>query len=835
MRKLILILLLLSHFAVYSQVDTCTSYSQDDSLTYANYYGTYAFYNIVIPYKHHFNYCHDSVNYLAFDSITHTLQYFIPGIGWTVLGTSSSSYTASGYLGQSGFSFFADTTVHKLATKTNLNSYYLASNPSNFITLGSLSGTAPLNYNNSTGIISMGAASGSANGYLTSSDWGLFNGKQGALNGSGLVRMTGTTVSYDNTAYGTGSVTDITAGTGLSGGIITATGTISMPNTGTPGTYGSTSSFPVITTDAQGRITTITTQTVTTTSGTVTSVSGTANRITSTGGATPTIDISSTFEGLLGKIANPLSQFASTTSSQLAGVISDETGTGSLVFGISPVLTTPNIGTATGNITGNAATVTTNANLTGDVTSVGNTSSYNNKVPLSKGGTNADLSATGGAAQYLKQSSSGAAITVGVIPTADLPTISLTGNVTGAASGGSIATTIGAGVVTNSMLAGSIDLTSKVIGILPVANGGTNSNSVVVTPTATHYAGWDAGKNIAANDYLQGYQTLVTSATTASITATSPFMTVFTGTVTQTVVLPITSTLASIASGLTQQFNIINQTSATITVNSSSGNLVQTITAGNKCTFTCQSNSATDATGWIPTLITLNGGVASVSNSDNSLTLSSTTGAIVASLNVNNSNTWTKAQAVTPYQLTYGSATSVDLSQSNNFYEVLTGNTNLAVPTNLKAGQVGWVDFDQDVTGSRTLNASPAWCYTASGGTQPTLTTTAYARDKLTYVVDYYSTGSVTCTSATPGVVTWTSNALQNGQRFAFTAGTPPTGTSLNTLYFVTVVSAGTTFKLSTSYSNFQAGTFVATSSTGSGLTGTALSITIGTSCLNCQ
>jgi len=37
---------------------------------------------------------------------------------------------------------------------------------------------------------------------------------------------------------------------------------------------------------------------------------------------------------------NPLSQFAATTSSQLAGVISDETGTGSLVFGTSPTFTT---------------------------------------------------------------------------------------------------------------------------------------------------------------------------------------------------------------------------------------------------------------------------------------------------------------------------------------------------------------------------------------------------------------------------------------------------------------------------------------------------------------
>lgn len=51
------------------------------------------------------------------------------------------------------------------------------------------------------------------------------------------------------------------------------------------------------------------------------------------------------------------------------------TGTGVLVRATSPVFTTPNIGSATGNISGNAATVTTNANLTGIVTSTGNATS----------------------------------------------------------------------------------------------------------------------------------------------------------------------------------------------------------------------------------------------------------------------------------------------------------------------------------------------------------------------------------------------------------------------------------------------------------------------------
>lgn len=80
-------------------------------------------------------------------------------------------------------------------------------------------------------------------------------------------------------------------------------------------------------------------------------------------------------------VANGLDQFAATTSAELAGVISNETGSGALVFGTSPTLVTPALGTpASGvatNLTGTAASltagsVTTNANLTGDVTSSGN-------------------------------------------------------------------------------------------------------------------------------------------------------------------------------------------------------------------------------------------------------------------------------------------------------------------------------------------------------------------------------------------------------------------------------------------------------------------------------
>lgn len=112
--------------------------------------------------------------------------------------------------------------------------------------------------------------------------------------------------------------------------------------------------------------------------GTVTAVTGTINRVTSTGGTTPQIDISATFEALLGKVATGLQQFAATTSAQFRSVISDETGTG-LAYFQGGDIGTPSAGVAT-NLIGTAAgltagTVTTNANLTGAITSVGNATS----------------------------------------------------------------------------------------------------------------------------------------------------------------------------------------------------------------------------------------------------------------------------------------------------------------------------------------------------------------------------------------------------------------------------------------------------------------------------
>jgi hypothetical protein len=84
----------------------------------------------------------------------------------------------------------------------------------------------------------------------------------------------------------------------------------------------------------------------------------------------PTGDRTVTLPDATGTVAltnNKLDAFAATTSAELRTVISDETGTGGLVFADTPTLITPNIGAATG----------TSLVLSGDLTVNGTTTTIN--------------------------------------------------------------------------------------------------------------------------------------------------------------------------------------------------------------------------------------------------------------------------------------------------------------------------------------------------------------------------------------------------------------------------------------------------------------------------
>ena len=109
-------------------------------------------------------------------------------------------------------------------------------NGANFITLASLSGTAPIQYNNTTGAISITQSGTASNGYLSSTDWNTFNNKQATISltttgTSGAATLVGATLNIPN--YGsalTGYVpyTGATANVDLGGFNITAGGTSSF-------------------------------------------------------------------------------------------------------------------------------------------------------------------------------------------------------------------------------------------------------------------------------------------------------------------------------------------------------------------------------------------------------------------------------------------------------------------------------------------------------------------------------------------------------------------------------------------------------------------------------
>ena len=105
-------------------------------------------------------------------------------------------------------------------------------NGANFITLASLSGTAPITYNSATGAISITQAGTASNGYLSSTDWNTFNNKQATITltttgTSGASTLVGATL---NIPQYQGVLTNPVTGTGTTNTLAKFTGTSTIGN-----------------------------------------------------------------------------------------------------------------------------------------------------------------------------------------------------------------------------------------------------------------------------------------------------------------------------------------------------------------------------------------------------------------------------------------------------------------------------------------------------------------------------------------------------------------------------------------------------------------------------
>ena len=160
------------------------------------------------------------------------------------------------------------------------------------------------------------------------------------------------------------------------------------------------------------------------------------------------------------------------SSANLASAVTDETGTGALVFANSPTLVTPTLGTPA------SATLT---NATGLPLSTGVTGT----LPIANGGTSATTAAGARTALLPSFTGNGGKVVVVNSGATDIEyiTVSGTGTVTSVGGTGTVngitltGTVTAAGNLTLGGALSGVNLTTQVTGTLPIANGGTNATS----------------------------------------------------------------------------------------------------------------------------------------------------------------------------------------------------------------------------------------------------------------------------------------------------------------------------------------------------------------------
>jgi hypothetical protein len=170
-------------------------------------------------------------------------------------------------------------------------------------------------------------------------------------------------------------------------------------------------------------------------------------------------------------------------------------------------------------------------------------------------------------------------------------------------STGSIITAGGAGIAkalyvgTTANVAGAATLGSTLTyGGVTLTNAVTGTGKMVLdtSPTITGLTANGVTATLPViNNIKMGYSTTATAAGTTTLTVSSNYRQFFTGTLAQTIVLPVTSTLVT---GMA--FEIENNSTGLLTVNSSGGNLVGTIPAGVCAHAVCIGITLTTAADW---------------------------------------------------------------------------------------------------------------------------------------------------------------------------------------------------------------------------------------------
>lgn len=283
-------------------------------------------------------------------------------------------------------------------------------------------------------------------------------------------------------------------------------------------------------------------------------------------------------------------------------------------------------------------------------------------------------------------------------------------------SSGTITISGGSTGLTTTGSGSTIDLAGK----LAIGYGGTNVTSVTTSPTATAFAGWDAHENMSANNFLPSYTTTATAGSTTTLTVSSTYAQFFTGSTTQTVQMPVTSTLYD---GF--PFYIVNNSSGNVTIESSGSNTIQVMAAGTTAYMTCINTTVTTAAGW-NCEYAFNGGEGSGtvnSGTQYDLAYYAATGTAVSAL-ANSATTGTPLLANSSGAPSWGSyvlslggelqtAGTVTFSGAHTFTGTLTANTSVTFPTSgtlcTTAQAVGGFNY-------QVISATGAFTYSPTAG-----------------------------------------------------------------------------------------------------------------------